>query len=283
MNGQELLIDAGINFLPQEALIQKQEQQAALSASQNTPSDQPTAQGTPADAQATTASQQPPRKYANKYDSVEALETGYWNSAQEAARIAAENRVLKETLQTVASTRVNPAERIAERKNYVEELREAAIPVEALTHFFEELADKKFENLLGPITRGATARNAMIARHPGFEQVERSLDQFLTSNPDVNDKYNRMMQAGLEDAALEYAYFAHKSAQPAPTADASGQEQAVARATAALSGTTVGSRTVGDDFASRLAVARERFARDGDERALAAVVLAGIHPAVPGQ
>lgn len=266
------VIDVGINFAHPDA-----PQQPALPTH---PEESQQGGGVaPSAPLATPASQsEPPRKYAGKYTSVEELERGYWNSAQEAQRIAAENKLLKEL--AAANQRANPAERVEARNEYQDELRDAAIPVEALEKLIEDRANRIVQKAFEPIVRGAQARNEMTERYPEFATRERELQSFLSARPDVNDKYNRMMAAGLEDAAMEYAFLALNSGQPRQTSDASGQEQAAARATAALTGNAVGARDVGDSFSSKLEAARARFERDGDERALAAIVLAGIHPDV---
>jgi len=269
----EDVIDAGINFQHPDL----QQQVVADSASPEIPAEQtqtPANEATP-----TEASTAPPRKFAGKYTTVEEFERGYWNSAQEAKRLAEENKLLRE-IAASKQERVNPAERMDTRKKYLEELSEAAIPVDALANLIREEAQNIVRETFEPLARGAQARSQMLEKYADYEKAERDLNNFLSANPDVNEKYTRMMNAGLEDAALEYAYLNFSRSAAVPT-DASGQEQAMARATAALAGNTVGSRQVSDSYLNRLQAARARFERDGDERALAAVALAGIHPDVP--
>jgi hypothetical protein len=223
----------------------------------------------PAEPEAPTATPPaPPKKWAGKYNTPEDLETGYWNSAQEAARIAAENKVLKAQLE---HPRVNPSDRAADRRNFAKELEDAAVPVEALVGLVKEA----FREELAPIVRGAQARDTMMARYEDFANNERAMATFMSANPEVESVYNTLVNAGQDSAAYEYAYTKFRSTQPAsnpaPAAvvDASGQAQAVARATAALTGSQVGERAVVDSFAQRLDAANRQFQNDGDPHKLA--------------
>ena len=221
---------------------------------------------------------EPRRKYAGKYDSIEKFEEGYWNSAQEAMRLATELKVTKEIL--AANQRVNPTERVEARETYLDELRDAAIPVEALDRLIEDRVNRGVHDALAPIARGHEARNEMIEQFPNYEQVEKGLNKFLSANPDVNDDYTKLMTAGQERLAMKMALLEFERRNPAvkPIVDASGQEQAVARATGSLSGNTVGAREVSGSFENKLNAANQRFAVDNDARALAAVALMGLHP-----
>jgi len=226
---------------------------------------------------ATTAAQ-PEKVYAGKYKSVEELEKGYWNSAQEAKRIADENKQLKEIL--TAHQRVNPAERADARPDFAKELEDAAIPVEPLMNLIRETARQIVKTeVLEPIVRGSEARAAVMREFPDFTQREASLQAFLSANPAVDEKYQRMLKAGLEQEALEFVFMTSERLSTKPVADASGQEQAVARATAALSGTQVGGRGTEDTFSQRLKVANEAFLRgEITQQELAALAFQGLHP-----
>jgi hypothetical protein len=276
------LVNAGINFTHPDVLAMVQEQQGREALVAEAEQSAPIQTTSPDPVAPTATPQEPRRKYAGKYDSIEKFEEGYWNSAQEAMRMAAELKATRELL--AAQQRVNPAERAEARVEYVEELRDAAIPVEALDKLVTEratnIAKQAVRDVFEPIARGTQARNDLIKTYPNYEQVEKGLDEFLSANPAINDEYQQLMNAGQEKLAFKYAYLNFEHANPAKTiADASGQEQAVARATGALiSGNTVGAREVSNSFENKLKAAQERFAIDRDERALAAVALMGLHP-----
>lgn len=249
------VVDAGINF-SHPAIPQQQPAPVAEAAPANEPA--PTATPT-----------EPKRKFAQKYETVEELEKGYWNSSQEAARISTENKTLKELL--VAQQRVNPAERAEARDKFEDELREAAIPLDALDAYINKRTQRAVKDAWEPILRGAQARNDVIKQFPDFVETEPVIEQFLAANPEVNDEYQGMINAGLERAAFKYAHLQFRMANPTakPITDASGQEQAVARATAGLSSGQAGSREVVDAQAKSIADANARFQVDGDERRLA--------------
>lgn len=263
-----MIVDEGANLQHPALLAQQAEQEAAQAKPANE---------TPTDERASTVEKSAPsRRYAGKYESVEELEKGYWNSAQEAQRIAAENKALRDLV--TSQQRVNPAERAEERKNYAEELREAAIPVDALDAYIDERAQRLVRAAFEPLARGAQARSEVMSEYPEYETKEKDMAQFLSANPRVNDEFQKMMNAGLERAAMEYVFLQFERQNGAQNrSDASGQEQAAARATAALTGNTVGARDVANSFETRLSEARERFDKDGDPIRLAQA-LAEVFP-----
>jgi hypothetical protein len=269
------VVEAGINFqhpdMMAEIATQEAREQAAAA--------QASGQATSLIEDETPSPQTEPRKkYAGKYDSIEKFEEGYWNSAQEAQRIAQENKTLKELLS--ANTRVQPAARVEEREDFVDELRDAAIPMDALERLINQRATRAVLDALEPIARGAQARNEMLEQFPDYEKSEKAVQAFLSVNPSVNEEVSQLMAAGLERQARKLAFleYARQNPSPRPNVDASGQAQAVARATGALSGNTTEARSVSSSFENKLRAAQDRFDIDHDERALAAVALMGLHP-----
>lgn len=262
------VIDGAINLMPQGALENLQQQQLAQRPAPTAP-----AEPQPQVAEPTTQAQ--PRKYAGKYNSVEELEKGYWSSAQEAQRIVEENKMLKQVL--TGQQRVNPAERVAEREAYVEELREAAIPVEALEKLIEARSRRVTRSELEPIARGAHARQSML-KTPGFAEAESAFDQFLSANPDVNEEYQSLMDKGLEGLALKHVFQSYRLQNGTAAADVSGQQQAMARATATLTGSQAGTREVVDALSKKLIDAQAQFEQDQDPRAYSAALFDVFKP-----
>ena len=263
------ILDAGINFEHPGLTAQPEQIQlvAALSQVPSEPQAAPVATSAPAS--------EPARKFAGKYNTIDEFEKGYWSSAQEATRIAAENKAFREIL--AGQQRVNPAERVEARDEALEELREAAIPVEALDRLINERANRAIRAALEPIARGAQARNDMLDKFPEFEKTERELGLFLSANPEVNDEYQSLMAKGLESIALKHAYQSYRL-NSTPMADASGQEQAIARATASLAGGQASSREVVDAQTKKLADAGAEFERTGAESRYAATVFEAFRP-----
>lgn len=267
------VVDAGINF-SHPGLPAPNQQEAA--APQRTQEPAPI-QSQPADTAPPAVQPEPTRKFAGKYNTLDEFERGYWNSAQEAVRLASELKTTREIL--ASQQRVNPAERVEAREAFLEELRDAAIPVDALDKLIETRVQRGVALALEPIVRGATARNEMMEQFPEFANVERQLNHFLSANPEVNDEYQRMMTAGFEKTALKYALLNYNASNASkPIADASGQEQAVARATASLSGAQAGSREVMDVQVKRLNDAQAEFELSQDPKRYAAALFDVFRP-----
>lgn len=214
---------------------------------------------------ASTVSTEPKKKWAGKYDNPEELEKGYRNSAEETQRIIARERLKDQeiaSLKMQIQGRVNPAEQSASRRNPVDDLTEAMVPVDALGAFVQSKIAEAFE----PIARGMAARTAVGNEYKDFSEVEGELNTYLAANPEFNERYQRMLQSDAE-GAMELLYHRWKStvAKNEPGNDLSGQEQATNRAVAALTGTATGPRSAGDSYAQKLAIALQHFKDTGDE------------------
>lgn len=222
------------------------------------------------------------RKYAGKYDSPEALEQGYQNSAKEVQNILAREKAKDQeiaNLKLALTGRVNPADVAAARRNPVEELTEAMVPVEALGAFVEQAIAKTFE----PIARNMQARSSVTKEYKEFGELEEKLNEYLTANPDINERYQAVL-ATTPEVAMEWLLLRHQrstGAADAAQADLSGQQQATRRAEAALSGSSVGDRATGPTAGEKLKAASEIAQRTGNiEPALRALVEGGFitHP-----
>lgn len=263
------ILDPGINFSHPDVPAAKPET--------------PVAPIAPVAEDATTA-QTTPKKWAGKYDSPEALEQGYQNSAEEAQRILARERTKDQeiaSLKMQIDGRVNPASQSAQRK-HVDELTEALVPVDALGAFVKEQVAEFFR----PIAEVAQARQQVTKEYSEFGTVEGKLQDYLTTNPDINARYQKTLETD-PATAMEWLLFRYQHANPppAPTQDLSGQEQATARAVGALSGSTVGARQTELTQHEKHLAARQRFAQTGDVNELLRTGLLEsgfiVHPDIP--
>lgn len=169
------------------------------------------------------------RKYAGKYETVDELERGYWNQAEETRRILEENRELRmrqDNLDEGFQRRDTPAERRAARE-YMSRLADAGVPIDDLQLAIQE----GVRSVVQPLVQGASAREEMLREYPEFAQVEPKVAQFLETHPDLRARFQASYGAD-QRVAMEWAYAQYRRAEQ--PSSASGREQSAARLDAQL-------------------------------------------------
>lgn len=134
------------------------------------------------------------------YPSVEALVQGYRASGQEAKkwRDAAEQR---ERELATRQYEANPRQPVRERSRPQDRLAEFGIPVDAL----QDLLKEQIQETFAPIAAGLNARQSLQARYPDYNKFESDVAQFIESEPETKETYNRMFSAD-PAGAFEYAF-----------------------------------------------------------------------------
>jgi GrpB-like predicted nucleotidyltransferase (UPF0157 family) len=218
-----------------------------------------------------TAEQQPtgqgdaePRLLAGKYKNVEALESGYQSSVNEAQRIIAENRALAEQnklLQSLVQER-GPEEDF-------KELGEAGISQDALERVIDARAARTVQQVLQPLLNSAEAIAAM-----GPEQAE--ANRFLSGNPDVQATFQSFLAANPRGAA-RYVELEMERARAAQVDAGANQEDARVKSIQAAQLRDAG-------LITQKSVTREQPARDSNtERELALREALAVRPDITTQ
>lgn len=161
------------------------------------------AQDTPADkSQDTPDDERTPvtpanKLYANKYRSIEELEKGYWQTAQEGLRWrdqakAQDSRIhqLEQQLNELKNTRIES------------EFDETGIPLKALDARIEQKALGLLQETLGPFMAASQAEISLqseLPDFPGMQELQRSLD------PDVAESYRQLLNKDPQ-SAMKLAY-----------------------------------------------------------------------------
>lgn len=136
------------------------------------------------------------------YPSKEALVQGYRASGEEARKWRAKAEVAEAKLQGYqAGLEANPRQPVRDRSNPRDRLTEFGVPVDAI----EELLDSKMSQAFQPIMQGINARQTVMARYPDYNKFESDVNQFIQSDPELNQTYQRMFSAD-PVGAFEYAF-----------------------------------------------------------------------------
>lgn len=156
----------------------------------------------------------------------------------------------------------------------LEELKQWAVPVEpvrrAIQYEAARIAAETVQKQLAPLTEGLRARQSIEQRLPDFVKKESEVSRFVSSNPTLSERYNRLFAADPE-GAMEWAFHAYDASQPqrrsaAPPAQDAGIPQQGA-----------GQRSVPPpDTSAELRAAFEAYQATGDPRDLVKARLRGI-------
>lgn len=95
-----------------------------------------------------------------------------------------------------------------------EELSSMGVPVNALDAYVQ----RKLDQVLEPLARGAQARERVIARNPEYAKFEPDIIRYVNSDPELQERYQRALRTDPE-IAFEYAQskFIEHQAKQAPT------------------------------------------------------------------
>jgi hypothetical protein len=156
---------------------------------------------------------------AGKYKDPNELERGYLNLFSEGQRILEQKRALEAEIASMRSAAsspsqsswdldaggvaegLNPAERSAARRDPLDALSMAGIPVDSLQAFVR----RGIQEELRPFLQGAQARQVVANEYPDFLKFEPEVAQFMEANPQIKDRYQRMYRAD-EQGAMEWAF-----------------------------------------------------------------------------
>lgn len=136
------------------------------------------------------------------YPSTDALVQGYRASGEEARKQRERaDRIEREYQSFKSGVEANPRQTVRDRSNPRDRLAEFGVPADAI----EELLDAKMSQAFQPIMQGINARQTVMGRYPDYNKFENDVNQFIQSDPDLNQTYQRMFAAD-PVGAFEYAF-----------------------------------------------------------------------------
>ena len=152
------------------------------------------------------ANQQPDNSPLNPdlagYPSIEALVQGYRSSGEEAKRLRERSDKMEQLMTQMLEQQVANQRAVPNRSGRPEDrLTEFGVPVDALDEFVAGRVAKAFE----PVARGIQARQTMASSHPDYVQFEQDVANFISQDPDLNNRYARMFDTD-PAGAMEYAF-----------------------------------------------------------------------------
>lgn len=145
-----------------------------------------------------------PKLYAGKYRSIEAMEQGYWQTAQEGLRWRDQARAKDQRIADLEAALAAKQERQTE-----EVFEESGLPLGALDARIEQKALGLLKQTLGPVFMANEAESQLMQQFPdfpGMAQIQRDLD------PDVAESYRKLLSMEPQ-AAMSMAYKVWKSKQ----------------------------------------------------------------------
>jgi len=173
---------------------------------------------------------QGPRTYAGKYQSPEALESGYNELFRLSQKTSAERKALEERnrlLETMLAQRAQTQEREPDEDPY------AGMSADDLDRRIDQRAVERTQQILDPLLKAAEA-----ASYFGSDQS--AISQFLSDTPEIQTTFQSMVSANPEGAAryvkLEYQrHLAENRESDVQSASREAREErAAARQSAAL-------------------------------------------------
>lgn len=159
------------------------------------------------------------------YPNVEALVNAKRASDVEAKKIRDERDALAQQLQRVYQPEANPRQEVRHRDRPEDRLTEFGIPVDALNEYF----DTKLKTAFEPIAAGISARNTVMQRYPDYNKFEADVMQYVQSDSNLSESYNRMWQADPVGAA-EYAFLKFGESRRAAANGTNGSQEDVTHA-----------------------------------------------------
>jgi len=135
------------------------------------------------------------------YPNVEALVNAKRASDAEAVKIRNERDALKSQLLNVYQPEANPRQDVKRRDRPEDRLTEFGVPVDALNEYMET----KLQSAFAPIMAGVNARQTMQAKYSDYNKFESDVAQYVQSDPELSQTYNRMFSAD-PAGAFEYAF-----------------------------------------------------------------------------
>lgn len=136
----------------------------------------------------------PDRLYANKYRTVEDLESGYANSTKEALRWRDE--ALKAQGEAAALRSAKPVEPSAAEKRLAEE----EVPVDALREVVRTEFEGLFSEALAPFAKAQEAQSKLRQAHSDFDLNE--IQNVVMQDPEVSAAYQTLLAKDPEGAYM---------------------------------------------------------------------------------
>lgn len=158
------------------------------------------------------------------YPDTESLVKGYRASGNEAKKWRETAEQKDREIAALRSVEANPRQPIRDRSRPQDRLAEFGIPVDAL----QDLLREQIQETFAPIAAGLNARTSLQAKYPDYNKFESDVAQFIESEPDTKETYNRMFNAD-PAGAFEYAFlkFGESRRRGVKERGATSQEDAV--------------------------------------------------------
>lgn len=160
-------------------------------------------------------------KILGKYATPEEAQAGYWNSVQEMNKAKEQLGMAMQVIQAYQSGQGQPFENHSTATpSYEKELETMGIPIQSLSAFVaakaEEIAEKKFQNYVSPMVKGADANSWMEQQYEDYKSNVSAIMQSVKTNQDLQRRFDKLVG---EDphSALELAYYNWKRTSVART------------------------------------------------------------------
>lgn len=210
------------------------------------------------------------------YPNQEALVKGYRESGNEAKRQRERAEAAERTIQELHQSMANPRPQVPSRPARPEDqLSEFGVPVEALGDFVRGTIRSELE----PLSRAASARTELLARHPDYAKFEPDVASFIDQELRTDPMFQRVAISE-PLAALELAFF--KFAESRRKTVGNQPDSALEHSHAAIPGGRNGDamRQMPQGNAAEIERARQEYARTGSPQAAAAYAKARLHTVV---
>lgn len=158
-------------------------------------------------------------------------------------------------------------------------LADLGIPSDAI----EELVQERIGAAFAPLAQAMQARNTVMAEYPDYAKHEANVAKFIASEPELQDRYNRMFQSdpvgALDYGILKYAENQRAQHKSAPQRGREPAEVAEAQIPSSRSGDARRAPAGGPDQAKLEALAN-RYRETGTRRDAEAYVRERLHSVI---
>lgn len=139
-----------------------------------------------------------------------------------------------------------------------EELGAYGVPVQALDTYVKQ----RLEQAFAPIAQGMQARQNIVARNPDYAKYESEIARFVTEDPNLQSRYQKMFQADPE-AAMDYAAMKFSESRRETATPAKRESSREASIPSSRSGDARSTTSTPDDDVQR---AKDHYQKTGDPR-----------------
>ena len=154
-------------------------------------------------------------------------------------------------------------------------------PVEALSQWVDQVADKKVNDRLSPLFNTLNARGQVLQENPDFGKFEPDVMKFVAEDPARQQRYNSLLQSD-PAAAMDWAYTKFESSQRKTAAQNGSNKQSRSDASIPSGQSNANRDSATDNGMAEVAKkAMSEFQKTGDKRAAEAYGRARLRSLIP--